>query len=62
MFKNKKYQFEKILDAFKKYQKDYCIKLEQNGADISVLIESKIKPSKPPKRTPTSLETSKAKA
>ena len=66
LFKNKKekpkYNFEKILNAFSKYKKDYSITYEQNGADISVKIESLIKPSKPPKRAPTSLETSKTKA
>ena len=57
--KVKEYQFEKILNHFKKYEKNYCITIEQKNDDISVLIESKVKPSKPPKRATTEPKTSK---
>lgn len=61
LFKKRKrnYKFEEILKAFAPYKKDYAIQIKQNNADIELNIESLIKPSKPPKRTPTSLKTSK---
>ena len=57
--KKKRYEFEKILEAFKPYKKDYAIIIEQEDAKISVNIESLIKPSKPPKRACTSLKSGK---
>jgi hypothetical protein len=59
--KIKKYQFEKILDRFKPYKKDYALIYEQENDNISVKIESLIKPSKPPKRATMSLKTSEKK-
>lgn len=63
MFKKKikKYDFEKVLDAFKKYKADYCIEYTEKDGQQEILIESKIKPSKPSKRQAMSLETSKTK-
>ena len=48
--KKKKLQFEKILDNFKAYKKDYAIKYTQTSEDYTLEIESLIKPSKPPKK------------
>lgn len=48
--KKKKLQFEKILEKFKAYKKDYAIHYTQSSEDYSIEIESLIKPSKPPKR------------
>lgn len=59
--KIKKYDFEKVLDAFIKYKKDYCIEYTEKDGQQEILIESKIKPSKPSKRQAVSLETSKTK-
>lgn len=51
MFRKKKkmMQFEKILERFKPYKKDYAIKYVQTSEDYSIEIESLIKPHKPPK-------------
>lgn len=57
--KKKSLQFEKLLERFKPYAKNYALKYTQTSEDYNLQIESLVKPSKPPKRT-ISEETKKA--